>query len=116
MAPTPGIPQLLQRIPHATKKDTPLDKLELKGKKAGIDMSCWLHRSIRTCAYSVSKGEEDQWLTKGTKFIRRALVAVKKLGMIPIVVFDGDRLPMVYTCTIDPLMNIYVNIMHKHTH
>ncbi|PWN33803.1 PIN domain-like protein, partial [Meira miltonrushii] len=61
-----------------------------KGKVLGVDGYVWLHRGAYGCAEALALGKPT------TKYVEYAMSQIHMLmhhGIIPYIVFDGDRLP-----------------------
>ena len=85
-----GIQVLLKELKPVTKTDSHISRF--RGKRAGIDASCWLHRSAHSCAWELVSGKPTR---KYLSYLVKCLNCLKNFGVIPIVVFDGAALPMV---------------------
>jgi exonuclease-1 len=61
------------------------------GQAVGVDAYVWLHRGSFGCAYDLCMGNPTK------KYIQYCMNRVRLLqdhGIWPIIVFDGDHLPM----------------------
>ncbi|WFD44661.1 hypothetical protein MPSI1_003331 [Malassezia psittaci] len=79
-----GLLPLLKEI----QQETHVEKY--RGKTVGIDAYVWLHRGAYSCASDLALGKPT------TRYIAYAVHRIRMLkhyGVIPYVVFDGDRLP-----------------------
>jgi len=84
-----GIKDLLKELKPIMKTDAHLS--HFRGKRAGVDASCWLHRSAHSCAWELVSGKgSDKYL----KFLLKCIDCLQRNGVIPIIVFDGAQLPM----------------------
>ncbi|XP_054169121.1 exonuclease 1-like [Oppia nitens] len=82
-----GIQGLLPLLERATK---PVNVLDLSGSVCVIDGNGWLHRASYGCAQDLYKGlQTDLYVNY---FLKRCQHLVS-VGIKPIVVFDGQRLP-----------------------
>ena len=84
-----GIPNLLRILKNITKKQS---LSSYKGKKAGIDGYTWLHRSLYCIGEGILKNPID--ITKCINYFTKKLQLLLRNEIIPIFIFDGDKLPM----------------------
>ena len=84
-----GIPNLLRILKNITKKQS---LNSYKGKKAGIDGYTWLHRSLYCIGEGILKNPID--ITKCINYFTKKLQLLLRNEIIPIFIFDGDKLPM----------------------
>jgi exonuclease-1 len=64
---------------------------DFSGQAVGVDAYVWLHRASFGCAYDLCLGKPTK------RYVTYCMTRVKLLqdnGIWPIIVFDGDRLPM----------------------
>jgi len=64
---------------------------EYKNQKIAIDAFCWLHKGAYSCALELGQNIPT---TRYIDFCVKRLKMVIENGAIPLVVFDGGRLPM----------------------
>ena len=64
---------------------------QYKGEKVAIDAFCWLHKGAYSCALELAKGLPTK---KYVEYCLKRFDVILESGVIPIVVFDGGRLPM----------------------
>lgn len=83
-----GIPNLLKSL-RDIQQNTHIS--EFKGKKLGIDGHVWLHTACLSCATDLALGKPT---TKYLSYCISRLRIITMHGVIPVVVFDGDLLPM----------------------
>ena len=84
-----GIPNLLRILKNISQKQR---LISYKGKKAGIDGYTWLHRSLYCIGEGILKNPID--ITKCINYFTKKLQLLLKNEIIPIFIFDGDKLPM----------------------
>lgn len=83
-----GIPGLL---PLLRNIQVPVTLAKYSGMTLGIDAYAWLHRASVSCSYElVMDRPTDKYLNY---FIKR-LTMLKRFGIKPYLVFDGDYLPV----------------------
>ncbi|KAL3236581.1 exodeoxyribonuclease DIN7 [Nakaseomyces bracarensis] len=83
-----GIPGLLPLLKNIQVRTT---IAKYAGMTLGIDAYAWLHRASVTCPYELVMGKPtDKYL----KYFIKRLDMLKKLGINPYLVFDGDYLPV----------------------
>ncbi|XP_071454055.1 exonuclease 1 [Hetaerina americana] len=77
-------------IPFLEKASTPVNLRQYKGQTLAVDVYCWLHRGIFSCAEKIAKGEKcDAYVTYCLKYVNMLISHDIK----PILVFDGRYLP-----------------------
>ena len=64
---------------------------KFQGKRAGVDIMCWLHRGSYSCSREVVEGLPT---FAYVKFCLKMLKLLLDNGIIPVCVFDGRALPM----------------------
>uniref|UniRef100_A0A7S1KUX0 Exonuclease 1 n=1 Tax=Percolomonas cosmopolitus TaxID=63605 RepID=A0A7S1KUX0_9EUKA len=64
---------------------------EYKGKRLAVDAYVWLHKGAFSCAEELCQGIATE---KYLNFCSRMVGLLLHYGVIPVIVFDGDRLPM----------------------
>ena len=84
-----GITNLLKELKPITNEHAHLSMLQ--GQTAGVDASCWLHRAAISCCLDLVMNKKT---TKYLNWIRKAVATLNRYDITPIIVFDGDRLPM----------------------
>eukprot|EP01114_Cavostelium_apophysatum_P019359 TRINITY_DN6219_c0_g1_i1.p1 TRINITY_DN6219_c0_g1~~TRINITY_DN6219_c0_g1_i1.p1 ORF type:complete len:623 (+),score=153.77 TRINITY_DN6219_c0_g1_i1:138-2006(+) len=82
-----GITGLLQALNSIT---TDVHISELRGQKVAIDIYCWLHKGVYTCAMELCMNTPT---TKYIDFCLSRLQLLLDFGVIPVVIFDGGPLP-----------------------
>lgn len=83
-----GIRGLLQELKAGSRICT---MEEFRGKTAGIDALCWLHRGAFSVAQEIALGRPCK---KYISFCENLLDMLDHYNVTPIVVFDGKELPM----------------------
>ena len=84
-----GIPNLLRILKNISKKQ---QLSYYKGKKAGIDGYSWLHRALYCIGEGILKNPID--ITRCLNYFTKKLQLLLRNEVIPIFIFDGDKLPM----------------------
>ena len=64
---------------------------EFSGKRVGIDGYCWMHQSIYCDDMDLAFNPESESFVY---FILNKLTVLLKYKITPVLVFDGDRLPV----------------------
>ena len=83
-----GVGGLLRCLKRITKA---VNVKQYKGFKVGIDISCWLHRGAYSCSKELAEGlETNKYIT----FCLKMLHLLVSCGLLPLVVFDGGKLPI----------------------
>jgi len=83
-----GIQGLIQALKPIQKRK---HLREYRGEKVAIDAFCWLHKGAYSCALELAKGLPTK---KYVDYCIKILRLIQNSGVIPLVVFDGGRLPM----------------------
>ena len=83
-----GIRNLLRELKPIIRH---CDISEFSGKICGIDASVWLHRAAYSCA---SKLIFNKNTNKYIEWILNSINKLKYYNIKPIMVFDGEQLPM----------------------
>ena len=64
---------------------------QFRGQRVGVDTYCWLHRAVIACTLELATGKAcDQYLA----FIAGRVEMLLRFGVTPVLVFDGDSMPM----------------------
>lgn len=63
---------------------------EYRGKRIAIDSYCWLHKSIYTTTDILDNPDSTKYLV----YLQDRLNMLIRNGIIPVMIFDGDKLPM----------------------
>jgi exonuclease-1 len=82
-----GIENLLRVLSSITVSRNITD---YKGKRIAIDAYCWLHKSVFNMTDIIENPNSERYLDYLIKRLKQLLDA----GVTPVIVFDGDRLPM----------------------
>ena len=83
-----GISGLLQALRDVMD---PVSAEDLRGQTAAIDAFSWLHKGVYACSAQLCLGEPT---TKYIKYIMDKIDMLLAVGVTPLMVFDGDYLPM----------------------
>jgi exonuclease-1 len=83
-----GIGDLLVILRHLFKEKQLSD---FKDKRIGIDGYCWLHKAVYCDNMDLAFNENS---TGFIYFIKNKLNKMIKAGCIPVMIFDGDKLPI----------------------
>ena len=62
-----------------------------RNERVGVDASCWLHKGVYSCAREICLGIPTHLFV--TYCMRQVNILIRH-GITPILVFDGDALPM----------------------
>ena len=81
-----GIEGLLKFVATKAKR---VNLARLKGKKVGIDGYVWLHKAVYSGNLELATNKEGLGFVF---YFLHNINLLRKLGIVPIVVFDGDRL------------------------
>ena len=84
-----GIYNLLRTLSSITVKK---HLKEYKNKRVAIDGYCWLHKSIFTIGTSILEEKID--ITPCICYLKRKLFKLLQYNIIPIIVFDGAKIPI----------------------
>ena len=84
-----GIPKLLKILSDVTTRK-PLSTY--RGKRAGVDGYTWLHRSLYCIGDGILQNPID--ISRCINFFIKKLQLLLKNQITPIIIFDGDKLPM----------------------
>ena len=84
-----GIQNLLQTLKSISTRQH-LEKY--RNKRAAIDGYCWLHKSIYSLGKDILSPNPDY--SHCMNYLKRRLYSLQKYGIIPVIVFDGAKLPM----------------------
>ena len=84
-----GIPRLLKILGDVTTRQ---NLSAYRGKRAGIDGYTWLHRSLYCIGDGILKDPID--ISRCINFFIKKLQLLLKNQITPIIIFDGDKLPM----------------------
>ena len=63
-----------------------------KGQTVAIDAYCWLHKGIYHSGHEISKG--NSFTKKLIQFSINRLKLLQRNKVRPIMIFDGDKLPI----------------------
>lgn len=61
-----------------------------KGQTVGIDAYCWLHKGTYCCAQDLMMGKPTRAYVH---YVMKRVRLLINFGVIPLLVFDGGRLP-----------------------
>jgi len=64
---------------------------DFAGRRVGIDAYSWLHKGAHSCAKDLCTGQPTD---RYVRYFQNRLEMLKHHEVIPVVVFDGDRLPL----------------------
>lgn len=84
-----GISGLLPFVNAATDKEAHVR--EFAHKRVAVDGYCWLHTGAHSCAFELCQSIET---TKYIAFFMSRINMLLYYKVIPVVVFDGARLPI----------------------
>ena len=62
-----------------------------KGKKVAVDGYCWLHKSIYLLSEQIFHNPHSK---RYLKYLNKRVDQLLRFNIIPIIVFDGDKLQM----------------------
>eukprot|EP00884_Botryococcus_braunii_P003286 jgi/Botrbrau1/12959/Bobra.154_2s0018.2 len=83
-----GIPGLLPALRSIT---TTVHITAYSGHKVAVDAYSWLHKGAYSCSKELCEGEAPD---KCVNYCMQRVELLRSSGVLPIVVFDGGRLPM----------------------
>ncbi|KAL2919784.1 hypothetical protein HK105_200701 [Polyrhizophydium stewartii] len=83
-----GIPGLLPLLKSAHRS---VHLREFEGQSVGVDGYVWLHKGAFSCAYELFMGIPT---TKYVDYFMSKARQLQSFGIWPVIVFDGDRLPI----------------------
>ena len=84
-----GIPKLLKILSDVTTRKS---LSTYRGKRAGVDGYTWLHRSLYCIGDGIIQNPID--ISRCINFFIKKLQLLLKNQITPIIIFDGDKLPM----------------------
>ena len=84
-----GIPKLLKILSDVTTRKS---LSTYRGKRAGVDGYTWLHRSLYCIGDGILQNPID--ISRCINFFIKKLQLLLKNQITPIIIFDGDKLPM----------------------
>lgn len=83
-----GISGLLKTLDSISNKK---HLSEYRGMRVAVDGYCWLHKSIYLITGEIFENPNS---TKYMSYLLRRLNSLIQNGIIPVIIFDGDKLPM----------------------
>lgn len=78
-------------LPFISSTFTDCHLSHLRGKRAAVDASCWLHRGAHACAADLAQGVATN---RYLGYALRMINLLRSHGVEPVLVFDGGPLPM----------------------
>ncbi|MCO5582541.1 hypothetical protein L7F22_036438 [Adiantum nelumboides] len=86
-----GIPGLLKVLKPYTHS---VHVRKYSGQRVGIDAYCWLHKGAYACSFGVCDGSQKiSSMQPCVKYCMHYINLLRFNNIIPVVVFDGGRLP-----------------------
>mmetsp|Transcript_43923 Transcript_43923/g.73203 ORF Transcript_43923/g.73203 Transcript_43923/m.73203 type:complete len:439 (-) Transcript_43923:407-1723(-) len=82
-----GIQNLLQQLKSVSNE---LHVQEYRGRKVAVDGYSWLHKGVYGCALELARNIRTD---KYVSFFMGRVHILTSNGVIPVIVFDGDKLP-----------------------
>lgn len=78
-------------LPFVSSASAEAHVSRFKGQRLAVDASCWLHRGAIACARDLAQGEPTEAFLN---FPMRMVALLQEHGVVPLLVFDGAKLPM----------------------